>query len=105
MKPLFVIVVLCLGASCAHAQADRPLDNATLKQAEYPHPTGTLVVTTGQPAARAPEARPPFDALDRNGDGQIDEREAAAYITLANDFDYADTNRDHRVSRREFDRW
>ena len=31
--------------------------------------------------------------------------EARAYITLANDFDYADTNNDRRISRREFERW
>lgn len=104
MKTLFSIV-LCIGSACAYAQTDRPLDSGTLKQAEYPDPRGSLVVTSGQPAARAPEARPSFAALDRNGDGQIDEGEATAYITLANDFDYADTNRDRRVSRREFDRW
>lgn len=104
MKPLFAIA-LCVASVSAYAQADRPLDGSTLKQAEYPDPRGSLVVTSGQPAARAPEARPSFAALDSNGDGQIDEHEATAYITLANDFDYADTNRDRRVSRREFDRW
>ena len=110
MKPRAIIqslafAALGLVAGGAYAQADRPIDNDTLRQAEYPDPRGSLVVRSGQPAARAPESRPAFGALDRNGDGLIDESEAAAYITLANDFDYADTNRDRRISRREFDRW
>ena len=31
--------------------------------------------------------------------------QAAAYPLLANDFDYADSNRDHRISAREYARW
>lgn len=97
-----VALALCGGA---FAQSDGPLDTGTLHETEYPDPRGSLIVRWGQPPARPSEARPSFDALDRNRDGVIDENEAAAYYTLANDFEYADADRDHRVSRREFDRW
>ena len=104
MKPLLAFVICC-GVSGAHAQFDRPVDSGALHQTEFPDPRGNLVVRWGQPPGRPSEARPSFDALDTNRNGAIDESEASAYITLANDFDYADTNHDRRVSRREFDRW
>lgn len=108
MKPLLAIVLCCASAG-AFAQSgtpqDRPLDSGALHQTQYPDPRGNLVVRWGQPPAKPPEPRPPFEGLDRNHDGLLDESEAAAYPTLANDFIYADANRDHRISRREFDRW
>jgi hypothetical protein len=105
MKPRITLFVLAFASTVAFAQSDRPIDSGGLHQTEYPDPRGTVTVRWGQPPARPAEARPSFAAIDRNGDGQIDESEASAYLTLANDFDYADTNHDRRVSRREFDRW
>jgi hypothetical protein len=48
---------------------------------------------------------PGFGQLDRNGDGLIDEGEAAAYRLLADDFIHADDNRDTVVSSREYAHW
>jgi hypothetical protein len=107
MKPLFAIALVCASAG-AYAQREahdvQPAADG-LHETVYPDPRGNLIVRWGQPAARPQEPRPPFEGLDRNHDGVIDESEAAAYITLANDFIYADANRDHRISRREYDRW
>jgi hypothetical protein len=101
MKVLAVIA-LCCGAAAASAQSG---SSDSLRQVEYPSPRGNLIVRYGQPAAQPAEAKPAFAQLDRNGDGSIDENEAIAYRTLANDFEFADKNRDMRISQREFDRW
>ncbi|MCQ4167507.1 hypothetical protein [Tahibacter harae] len=102
MKALSVLI-LCTLAGAAAAQADRSGDN--LREIRFADPRGDLIVRYGQPPPRPAEARPAFAALDRNGDGAIDEIEARAYLTLANDFDYADSNNDRRISAREFQRW
>jgi len=99
MKTLIFIALTGVAASASGQGGDG------LRQVEYPSPRGDLVVRYGQPPAKPAEPRPAFAELDRNGDGSIDEREATAYHTLANDFEYADKNRDLRISRREFDRW
>ncbi len=101
MKAL-VLIALCCGAAAASAQTG---SSDGLRQVEYPSPRGDLIVRYGQPAAKPAEAKPAFAQLDRNGDGSIDENEAIAYHTLANDFEFADKNRDMRISQREFDRW
>lgn len=99
MKRAIVLSMLVLAPAFAWAQSD------TLRETEYRDPRGTVVVRWGQPPGRPAEPKPSFATLDRNGDGVVDEAEASAYLTLANDFDYADTNHDRRISRREFDRW
>lgn len=96
-------LILCSLAGTAVAQAQRSGDN--LREIRFDDPRGDLIVRYGQPPPRPAEARPAFASLDRNSDGAVDEAEARAYITLANDFDYADTNNDRRISRREFERW
>lgn len=103
MKTLLALTLCCITAG-ASAQQERPRDEG-LRETRYPDPRGDLIVRHGQPPARPAEARPAFANLDRNGDGVVDASEASGYITLANDFDYADTNNDGRISRREFDRW
>lgn len=101
MKTLLAIV-LCCSTAAVSAQTG---SSDGLRQVEYPSPRGNLVVRYGQPAAEPAEARPAFAQLDRNGNGSIDENEAVAYRTLANDFEFADKNRDMRISPREFERW
>lgn len=104
MKTIASALILCTLAISANAQSpDRSGDN--LREIRYPDPRGDLVLRYGQPGPRPPEPRPAFANLDRNGDGSVDEAEARAYLTLANDFDYADSNNDRRISRREFERW
>ncbi|HQW76559.1 MAG: hypothetical protein IPH43_10525 [Xanthomonadales bacterium] len=48
---------------------------------------------------------PQFSELDVDGNGSIDEGEAVGYKLLANDFRMADSNRDGRISKREYERW
>jgi len=55
------------------------------------------------PAASAGPA-PDFGQL-ANGKKSITMQEAASYPPLANDFDYADKNRDGRVTQREYEAW
>jgi hypothetical protein len=98
----FLAIALCCATGAAFAQTG---SSDGLRQVEYPSPRGDLVVRYGQPAAKPAEPKPAFAELDRNGDGSIDENEAVGYRTLANDFEFADKNRDMRISRREFDRW
>ncbi|HEX7815698.1 EF-hand domain-containing protein [Dyella sp.] len=47
---------------------------------------------------------PSFEQL-ANGGKSISESQASAYPLLANDFKYADTNRDGRISKSEYEAW
>jgi hypothetical protein len=47
---------------------------------------------------------PPFEQLSGGSKG-ITEDQAIAYPPLANDFIHADTNRDGKISKSEYDRW
>jgi hypothetical protein len=60
---------------------------------------------SGQPTRRPDGPAPAFAELDRNGDRMIDADEATAYRLLADDFDHADGNHDHRISAAEYARW
>lgn len=91
-------LALLAGAALAQSGADQ----TTQFQAR----DGTQVtVHSGQPAGDAPSAPPPFDQLDTNHDGFIDQREALAYPALVNDFIHADRNRDGRISKAEYAKW
>ena len=50
-------------------------------------------------------AAPVFDLVDRNHDGYIDRREAAAVTGLAAGFDRMDRDGDGRLNRVEYARW
>jgi hypothetical protein len=58
------------------------------------------------PLPRQPDGpAPAFASLDANGDGSVDQNEATGYRLLADDFDHADDNHDHRISAAEYARW
>ena len=105
MKTTIALALLAFGTSCFAQSSAPPLDPGLRQNTYRTASGGTLTVTSGQPPAGPVIPKPSFAALDRNNDGSIDETEAAAYITLANDFIYADHNRDGRISAREFNRW
>ncbi|HSX62766.1 MAG TPA: hypothetical protein VLF18_21495 [Tahibacter sp.] len=100
MKAL-IAIALCGAAAVASAQGTS--DN--LREIRYSDPRGDTILRYGQPAAKPAQTKPAFAALDGNGDGVIDEREASGFEILANDFEFADRNRDMRVSQREYERW
>jgi len=91
------LTTLFLASSLACAQ--------DTSSAQYQTPQGELIVHSGQPQARDYGPPPTFAQLDTRGAGFLTAEEANAYPPLANDFIHADTNRDGRVSRSEYERW
>jgi len=72
----------------------------------YKTKDGTRVELHSGMLERKPDGTPPtFAEIDRNGDGALDENEASAYRLLGDDFKYADSNHDGRVSPQEYARW
>ncbi|MCK9538644.1 hypothetical protein [Dokdonella sp.] len=69
-----------------------------------PRANGELIVHWGQPAPRNFGPPPTFAQLAQ-GQPYISVAAAAAYPPLANDFIHADSNRDGRISPREYARW
>lgn len=101
MNPrMLVPIPLLLSCAAAFAQA-----NTDARTTTYRTPEGELVVHTGQPERHDFGPPPAFAQLARDGTGYISSAEAAAYPPLANDFIYADGNRDGRISKAEYDRW
>lgn len=99
---LCLLAFVALSGTTTFAQAQDESDKQT---AVYSTADGPLVVHTGQPAAQPYGPAPPFAELDRRGVGYLSSEDAAAYPLLANDFIYADSNRDGRISRSEYARW
>jgi hypothetical protein len=100
MKAL-IAIALCGATAVASAQGT----SDQLREVRYANPRGDTIVRYGQPPAKPAAPKPAFSTLDRNGDGVIDENEASGHEMLANDFEFADRNRDMRVSQREYERW
>jgi hypothetical protein len=69
-----------------------------------PTPQGQVTVNSG-PAPAKPSGPAPDFATLAGGKGSISEQQASAYPLLANDFQYADSNRDGRISKAEYQRW
>lgn len=91
--------VAALGSAAAQAQ-----DTGDASSARYQTPEGQLTVHSGQPGPRQYAAPPPFEQLAQ-GKAYITREDAQSYDLLANDFIYADSNRDGRISRAEYRRW
>lgn len=85
------------------ATTTAPSAAPTPDSATYQTPKGELVVRSTMPD-KAPMAPPPFKQL-ADGGQSISQSQASAYPLLANDFGYADTNHDHRISKAEYQRW
>lgn len=79
-------------------------DTSARSQAVFQTPQGEVTVRSTLPTPAPASAPPPFEQL-AGGGKFISADQASAYPPLANDFDYADSNRDHRVSATEYARW
>jgi hypothetical protein len=73
-------------------------------QAEMNTPAGELSVHSSMPPPPPAGPAPAFEQLSGGGK-YITEDQASAYPLLANDFIYADHNRDGRISKSEYARW
>ena len=91
-------------ASQTDAAAPMPSDASARSQAVFQTPQGEVTVRSTLPTPAPASAPPPFEQL-AGGGKFISADQASAYPPLANDFDYADSNRDHRVSAAEYARW
>ena len=99
-RPAFALVLLAPTLGVAVAAS------AGAGEVRIPREQGDLIVrSSGETSYRPSGPAPAFADLDRDGNGAIDESEAAGYTLLANDFIIADGNRDGRVSQREYSRW
>ncbi|MDQ0008904.1 hypothetical protein J2T07_001063 [Luteibacter jiangsuensis] len=67
-------------------------------------PQGQVTVNSGPAPAKPAGPAPDFATL-AGGKGSISEEQASAYPLLANDFQYADSNRDGKISKAEYQRW
>lgn len=108
--PLIAAIALIAAGQTAAAQSE---SSSPPPSASTAAPAGTAVLQTPQgqvtirstlPPAPVHAAPPPFAQLAGNGK-YITPEQAAAYPLLANDFDYADSNRDGRISTAEYSRW
>jgi hypothetical protein len=93
---------VAIAALCSFAaQAQQTSDQSTTR---YQTEDGQLTVHAGQPGPRTYAPPPPFAQLS-GGKAYITESDAQRYDLLANDFIYADSNRDGRISQAEYQRW
>jgi len=69
-----------------------------------PPPGAQVEVRNSQPQVAKMGTPPDFATLAKSGKS-ISEADAAAYPALANDFQFADKNRDGRISKSEYERW
>lgn len=67
-------------------------------------PQGQVTVNSG-PAPAKPAGPAPDWATLSGGKSSITAEQASAYPLLANDFQYADTNRDGKISKAEYTKW
>jgi hypothetical protein len=108
--PLQVIIMkLRISTFCfllaATSTAASAQEGAQERTATYPTADGKLVVHSSQPGPQPSGPPPAFAQLDRHGAGFLNPDDAAGYPLLANDFIYADSNRDGRISKAEYARW
>lgn len=85
-----------------------PMEPSSMPQradsATMPTPSGELTVTSSMPPPPPAAPAPTFEQLSGGGKS-ISEAQAAAYPLLANDFIYADHNRNNQISKSEYKNW
>lgn len=110
---LFTAVTFAQDAPPPPADMNQPAPPMPATQSQMPQqtgaahmqtPQGELTVHSTMPPAPPAGPAPSFEQLSGGGKS-ISEEQAAAYPLLANDFIYADHNRDHRISKSEYQNW
>jgi hypothetical protein len=86
---------------------DANVDSSTTTTTITSHlvPAKADVTVRNKPAKLPAAGPPPPFAQLANGGQYISQDQAAAYPPLANDFIYADKNRDGKISKDEYDNW
>lgn len=79
-------------------------ESPAAQKAVYDTPQGQLTVRSLPPPAVTAGPAPSFEQLSSGSKG-ITPDQATAYPLLANDFRYADSNHNGRVSKTEYQRW
>ncbi len=103
-------IALLAGSALAHnPPASTATDNSrpdVVKSAvTMPTETGTKTIRSGMPAQPAAGPAPAFAILDKQMRGYLDESDAEGYPLLSTDFIKADSNRDGKVSKAEYENW
>jgi hypothetical protein len=88
----------------ANAPPPPPTGEAGSTGATMPTPQGQVTVNS-TPAPAKPSGPAPDFATLSGGKGSISETQASAFPLLANDFQHADTNRDRKISKAEYQKW
>jgi hypothetical protein len=114
-KPLisaFTVGMLLFGDALLAQDMSTPPPAPASTAAAIPSPTtaamqtpqGEVIVNSAPASAPAIPPPPSFEQLSGGGKS-ISESQADAYPPLANDFIHADSNRDGKVSKAEYQRW
>jgi hypothetical protein len=105
LVPLAAACMLLAGTALAQDQdQDQSQSTASSSSATFNTPKGQ--VTVNSKPATPPDAGPAPDFAQLSGGKKsISQAQAADYPPLANDFDYADSNRNGSISKAEYDRW
>lgn len=106
MSSLAVASLLVGGFAFAQQDmpASAPMSTPAGNSASYQTAQGQLTVNSAPAPAPTIGPAPSFEQLSGGGKG-ISEDQAAAYPPLANDFINADSNKNHSISKAEYERW
>ena len=91
-------------ASDAPPPPPPPSPEAGATGTTMPTAQGPVTVNSGPAPAKPSGPAPDFATLS-GGKGFITATQASAFPLLANDFQYADANRDGKISKAEYQRW
>lgn len=99
--PLAAGSLLMAGTALAQDQST-PTSDAT--SATFNSPQGQVTINSKPAVVQEAPPAPDFATLS-GGKKSITPDQATAYPLLANDFEYADSNRNGSISKAEYERW
>lgn len=106
LSSLAAASLLMAGAALAQQEmpASAPTPVPAGNSASYQTAKGEVTVNSAPAPAPMVGPAPSFEQLSGGGKS-ISEDQAAAYPPLANDFIHADSNKNHSISKAEYERW